>query len=154
MNEARSLAESMERVGKFYRAEFNEPGEWASFVVERRAEPGLLGDISLKWDDGGDAEHGFVGEIGWTFAPENQGKGYTTEAARTVLKLAFESLGFQRVQARLDVENPSSRKLCERLGMTLEGTLRDNWYLKGEWTSEAIYSILLSEWQSQNSPGS
>lgn len=153
-NEARTLAECMERVGQFCSAKFDKPGEWASFVVERTDKPGLLGDLSFKWDIGGDADQGYVGEIGWTLAPESQGQGYATEAARAVLKMAFETLGFRRVQARLDAANAGSRKICERLGMTKEGELRDNWYLKGEWSSEAVYSILLSEWQSQNSPGS
>ncbi|NYE95512.1 RimJ/RimL family protein N-acetyltransferase [Psychromicrobium silvestre] len=149
-NEARSLAECMERVGRFSRAEFSKQGDWASFVVERADQPGLIGEIALKWEEGGDAQHGFVGEIGWTLAPEGQGHGYATEAARAVLALAFNTLGFRRIQARLDAANDGSRKICERLGMSREATLRDNWYLKGEWSSEAVYSILLSEWQQPN----
>ncbi|MCW1249851.1 GNAT family N-acetyltransferase [Acaricomes phytoseiuli] len=145
LNEARSLAQSMERVGRMSQEEPLRPGQWAVFAVELRHAPGLLGSVDLKWDEGGDEQHGLVGEIGWIFAPEARGKGYATEAARALCDLAFERLGFYRLQARLDAANTASARLCERLGMQHEGTLRENMYLKGEWTSEAIYGMLRTE---------
>lgn len=147
LGEARSLAECMERIGKFNQQKFSQEGDWASFAVELVDQPGLLGEIAFKWEAGGDAEHGYVGEIGWTLAPQAQGKGYATEAANAVLDLAFGQLGFHRVHARLDAVNVGSRKICERIGMQREALLRENWYLKGEWSTEAIYAILRSDWQ-------
>lgn len=38
--------------------------------------------------------------------------------------------------------NRASAAVCERLGMEREGVLRNNMYLKGEWTSEAIYAVV------------
>ncbi|AJT41899.1 GNAT family N-acetyltransferase [Psychromicrobium lacuslunae] len=149
LGDARSLAECMERVGKFSQQKFSQEGDWASFAVELAEQPGLLGEIALKWGTGGDAEHGYVGEIGWTLTPQAQGKGYATEAARAVLELAFGQLGFHRLHARLDAANDGSRKICERLGMRAEGLFQQNWFLKGEWTSEAVYAILRSEWRAQ-----
>ncbi|WP_394939900.1 GNAT family N-acetyltransferase [Psychromicrobium sp. YIM B11713] len=148
LSDERSLAECMERVGKFCKQTFDREGDWASFAVERADQPGLLGEIALKWETGGDAEHGYIGEVGWSLAPQAQGMGYATEAARAVVDLAFGQLGFRRIQARLDAANDGSRKICERLGMTFEGVARENWYLKGEWSSEAMYALLRSEWQS------
>lgn len=148
LNDARSLAECMERVGRFSQQTFTKEGDWAGFVIELAEQPGLLGEIALKWEAGGDAEHGYIGEIGWTLAPAAQGKGFATEAARAVLNLAFGQLGFHRIQAILDAANDGSRKICERLGMRRDGVLRENWYLKGEWSSEAVYSLLRPEWRS------
>ncbi|ALO65844.1 hypothetical protein AS189_04225 [Arthrobacter alpinus] len=76
--------------------------------------------------------------------PAAQGKGYATEAARAVLELALDQLDFYRVEARLDARNAGSAGICERLGMQREGVLRNNMYLTGEWTSEAVYAVVRS----------
>ncbi|WP_113716092.1 GNAT family N-acetyltransferase [Arthrobacter dokdonensis] len=142
----RSYVQCMARIAKYVDDPFAGPGDWATFAVERAGRPGLVGELALKWSPGGQSENGNgserVGEIGWTLAPEAQGYGYATEAAQAVLHLAIDELGFHRVEARLDARNSASAAICERLGMRREGVLRDNMYLKGEWTSEAIYAVL------------
>ncbi|MDJ0312743.1 GNAT family protein [Arthrobacter sp. H35-D1] len=145
--EARSYAECMGRIAQYTQERFAGPGDWATFAVERIGVPGLVGELVLKWNDGGKPEGGGgtpgrVGEIGWTLAPAARGLGFATEAARAVLELAFDQLGFIRVEARLDARNRASAAICERLGMQFEGVLRENMYLKGEWTSEAIYAVV------------
>lgn len=143
--EARSYAQCMARIATYVEGRFEEPGHWATFAVELKGEPGLIGELALKWNEGGkpegpDPER--FGEIGWTLAPAARGKGYATEAARAVLELALDRLDFHRMEARLDARNSASAAICERLGMQREGVLRDNMYLKGEWTSEAIYATV------------
>lgn len=59
-------------------------------------------------------------ELGWMVAAEAQGRGIATEAARAALELCF-ALGAHRVSAQLDEENVASRRVCERIGMSLEG---------------------------------
>ncbi|NVM93457.1 GNAT family N-acetyltransferase [Arthrobacter wenxiniae] len=144
----RSYVQCMARIAKYVEDPFAGPGDWATFAVERAGLPGLVGELALKWNPGGRTGDGDgaerVGEIGWTLAPGAQGHGYATEAARAVLDLAIDHLGFHRVEARLDARNGASAAICERLGMRREGVLRDNMYLKGEWTSEAIYAVVRS----------
>ncbi len=141
----RSYAQCMERIGHYVEGTFERPGDWATFAIERKDRPGMIGEIALKWNSGGKPEVGVpgrFGELGWTLAPEAQGHGYATESARAVLELALGPWGFHRVEARLDARNTASAALCERLGMQREGVLRDNMYLKGEWTSEAVYATV------------
>ena len=145
--EARTYAQCMGRIAKYTEEPFAGPGDWVLFAMERIGVSGLVGELVLKWNDGGkpeagDGVPGRVGEIGWTLAPEVRGRGYATEAARAVMELAFDQLGFIRVEARIDARNRASAAICERLGMQLEGVLRENMYLKGEWTSEAIYAVV------------
>ena len=145
--EARSYAQCMARIARYVEEPFDEPGHWATFAVELQGQPGLIGEMALKWNEGGKPEGPQpqrFGEIGWTMAPAAQGKGYATEAARAVLELALEQLDFYRVEARLDARNKASAGICERLGMQREGVLRNNMYLKGEWTSEAVYAVVRS----------
>jgi RimJ/RimL family protein N-acetyltransferase len=85
-------------------------------------------------------------ELGWVISPDFQNLGYATEAARELIKLAFTDLAMHRVWAQLDPRNAASVRVCQRLGLRLEGHLREDMWLKGEWSDAAIYAILRSEW--------
>jgi RimJ/RimL family protein N-acetyltransferase len=109
-------------------------------AVERLAEPGLIGTVSLQI-----GEHR-QGEIGFLFHPDHQGRGYATEAARAMLRLAFEHYELHRVFGRLEPRNLASGRVLEKLGMRHEALLVENEWIKGEWQSEAIYALLDREW--------
>jgi len=57
-------------------------------------------------------------EIIWSLAPEAQGHGYATEAARAVLDYALGPLGLPEVLAEIDEGNTASARVAERLGLT------------------------------------
>ncbi|HTT11860.1 MAG TPA: GNAT family N-acetyltransferase [Burkholderiaceae bacterium] len=63
-------------------------------------------------------------EIGWWCRKRYQRQGLITEAAREVIAYAFAHLGARRVFALGDDANAASWRVCERAGMTYEGTLR------------------------------
>ena len=65
-------------------------------------------------------------EIGYWCRKRFQGQGYITESTETIAKFAFETLGAQRVEIRCDSKNVKSQRIPDRLGFTLEGTLRNN----------------------------
>jgi RimJ/RimL family protein N-acetyltransferase len=86
------------------------------------------------------------GEIGVVFHPDHSGRGYATEAARRLLRLAFEELELHRVIGRLDARNEASARLMQRLGMRREAHFVENQFNKGQWESELVYAILRDEW--------
>ena len=59
-------------------------------------------------------------EILFSLEPGSWGRGYAYEASLAVLREAFEAAGLERVVGRCDVPNLASKRLLERLGMTLE----------------------------------
>ncbi|WP_313891916.1 GNAT family N-acetyltransferase [Psychrobacillus sp.] len=63
-------------------------------------------------------------EIGYWIDSKFEGKGLMTEACARITEFAFEELQANRVEIRCDSENVRSRSVAERLGYTLEGTLR------------------------------
>ncbi|KGE10389.1 hypothetical protein LA03_10000 [Burkholderia gladioli] len=63
-------------------------------------------------------------EIGWWGRTSFGGKGLMSEAVRAVLAFAFSNLAANRVEAVTDDLNLRSWRLCERVGMDLEGVLR------------------------------
>jgi RimJ/RimL family protein N-acetyltransferase len=88
-----------------------------------------------------------LGEIGFVLHPDHAGRGYASEASLVLLRLGFEELGLHRIIGRCDARNNASARLMERLGMRREAHLRENEFIKGEWTDELIYAMLASEWQ-------
>jgi RimJ/RimL family protein N-acetyltransferase len=104
---------------------------------------GVVGDVVLFWRS---REHR-AGEIGWVQSPAHSGRGYATEAARALLRLAFDGLGLHRVVARVDLRNEPSARMCRRLGMRQEAHLVENEWFKGEWSSELDFAILDREWE-------
>jgi RimJ/RimL family protein N-acetyltransferase len=90
------------------------------------------------------------GEIGWTLHPDFTGRGYAAEAARAVLRLAFEELELHRVIAELDPRNNASIALCKRLGLREEAFFVKDLWFKGDWADTGMYAILRDEWLATN----
>jgi RimJ/RimL family protein N-acetyltransferase len=105
-------------------------------------ESRTIGEIILLMDSALDARL----EIGWIFHPDAGGRGYASEAARAVIDLCFRTLRAHRVIAKLDPRNGPSARLAERLGMRHEGVMREDHFLKGEWASTSVYSLLIGEY--------
>lgn len=63
-----------------------------------------------------------------------------------LLARSIMSRGYRRIEWRCSPENVASSRAAARLGFTLEGTLRQTHWLKGEnWDTE-VWSILDHEW--------
>jgi RimJ/RimL family protein N-acetyltransferase len=117
-------------------------GEGVTLAVTLRSDGRLLGAISLEINrDGTWAEMGYwIGKPYW-------GQGYCTEAAREMLRYAFEAIGLHRVQARHFPRNPASGRVMQKIGMTCEGRQRQHVKKWGEYLDLEIYGILEGEWR-------
>lgn len=60
-------------------------------------------------------------ELGWTIAPEFQGRGFATEGARRLLQYAFNELDRPHVISLIHRDNTPSIRVAERLGEKVEG---------------------------------
>ena len=102
------------------------PKAWASgdaavFGVTDRSSGELLASVGLHFDRGRDDG---IAEIGyWTAAPA-RGRGITTEAVAAVCAWGFDDCGVQRLEWYAEVGNVPSRRVAEKVGFTIEGTLR------------------------------
>lgn len=87
-------------------------------------------------------------EIGWTWIGKPyQGTGVNEQIKYLMLKYSFETLGFERVEAKTDVLNTPARKAMKRLGMIEEGVLRSHTLMtSGRRRDTIFYSVLKSEW--------
>lgn len=64
--------------------------------------------------------------LGYCLTEASWGQGYATEAARSMLDWAFETLDLNRVQSEADTRNVGSYRVLEECGFTREGTLRQD----------------------------
>jgi RimJ/RimL family protein N-acetyltransferase len=72
-------------------------------------------------------------------------------AVPPVISHCFTRLNAHRIEARIEPENVSSRRLAAKLHFTEEGLLRDWLCVAGAFRSIVMYSLLRAEW-SQASP--
>ena len=121
-----------------------QPGQpgWFQFAIALKDSDVLIGDCALRTDE----YDSRMGEIGFTLSRGHQGQGLGTEAVRTLLGYAFDTLGMHRVIGVTDVKNTASVRTLERVGMRREGHfLQDAWY-KGAWCDDYLYAMLGREW--------
>lgn len=85
--------------------------------------------------------------IGWCMGKRWWGQGIMPEAARAVLQYLFTEIGFNRIAAYHDKNNPKSGRVMQKIGMLREGTLRANGKNNQGIVDEVYYSILKEEYE-------
>lgn len=86
-------------------------------------------------------------ELGCWLEPAAQGRGLVSEACRALVRWAFETRGMRRIEWRCRAANARSGSVAQRLGMTLEGTLRQSWPIDGAYDDTQIWALLAHEWR-------
>lgn len=85
-------------------------------------------------------------EFGLELAPEHWGRGFASEAARTILNFGFRDLGVQEIHGVTITENVRVQRLVERLGFTkVETRPGPDWMSDRGW-SETVWGITAAKW--------
>ena len=94
-------------------------------IVERvaggatgRPTSGPVGAIGLH------ARDPTMREVGYWMAPWARGRGIMTQAVRLVCRWGFDELDLGRIEWWANVGNHASRRVAEKAGFTMEGTVR------------------------------
>lgn len=85
-------------------------------------------------------------EIGYALASEYWNLGIVTEATKRIVAFLFNEVGFNRLEARCNENNPGSYRVMEKIGMTCEGLLRKQLKINGMFLDQRTYSILKEEY--------
>lgn len=86
-------------------------------------------------------------ELGYWLAPALWRRGLMTEAARAVMRFAFEALGLHKLTVGCVAENDGSRRVIEKCGFRFVGRLEDDVFRAGRWWSQLRYELLAREWR-------
>lgn len=141
-----STKDGQELVDSMQGTEPGVPGEWFQLALEDRSSGVLVGDLAFHVD----AEEPREAEVGFTVAPDQQRKGYGTEALTGLLDWAFPSFGLHRVIAVTDALNAPAAGLLESIGMRREAHFIENIFFKGDWGSEFQFAVLKREWDARH----
>lgn len=100
---------------------------------------------------GGTGLHPRIGEggleIGYWISARRVGRGYATEAAAALTRVAFEVHGVERMEIRCDPANERSASVPRKLGYTLDATLRANVRgIDGARRDTMVWSLLRPEY--------
>jgi RimJ/RimL family protein N-acetyltransferase len=92
-----------------------------------------------------DPDDACAGELGWRLPRARWGQGYAVEGAGALLRHAVDGLGLTRAWAETMAVNARSRRVMERLGMTLVRTYVGQWDepLPGWEQGEVVYELTL-----------
>jgi RimJ/RimL family protein N-acetyltransferase len=96
---------------------------------------GMMG-VNAEWKPYAQAE------IGYTLLPHVCGQGYGSEALAAVCDFLLNECEFHKLKASVVEGNWASRRILEKNGFLLEGTLRDNYLLRGEWVNDWVFGRL------------
>ncbi len=103
----------------------------------------LVGNAEL---DGVDLRRSHA-ELGYWVRTDRARRGYATEAARAMVAYAFATLRVHKVKADVAVGNHGSARVLEKLGFTLEGTLREERKVGGVFVDHWRYGLLSREYR-------
>ncbi|WP_333809751.1 GNAT family N-acetyltransferase [Flavobacterium sp.] len=84
----------------------------------------------------------FRTELGYMISPEHKGKGYVTEAVKTLLDFAFNTLNFHSIEAVIDSRHIASERVLQKNGFEKEAHFKENFFYNNEFTDTVIYSLL------------
>jgi RimJ/RimL family protein N-acetyltransferase len=123
-------------------------GGWVQLAVTL-PDGTLVGDVAV-WLDAA----GTFAMVGYTLAPEHQGRGYAVEAVSAVIDWLWAGGPGQppvhRIAATLDPANLASARVLEACGFEYVGTAREAALVRGNWADDARFSLLPSDWEAWN----
>ena len=97
-------------------------GLWA---VDLKGTGEMIGQCGLTWQDWNGRQ---VLEVGYLFRRSVWGQGYATEAAVACKEYAFTVLGVDEVFSIIPEYNLPSRRVAQRNGMAVRGSLVKHYY--------------------------
>lgn len=120
--------------------------DYYNWVIELKETGEVIGNISVVQVK----ENIQCAELGYCMGTRWWGAGIMPEAGKAVVKYLFEEVGFNRIAATHDKNNPKSGRVMQKIGMTYEGMLRKAGFNNQGIVDEVWYSILREEYQNGN----
>lgn len=118
-------------------------GPWYQFIVERKEDGLLVGDLGAGFDVPGERQV----ELGYRILPEHHRQGYAREAVAALIDWLIAEHGIHRLVGVAAALNHASTSVLRSLGFRREGRFRQSFLCDGEWLDDEYYALLASEWR-------
>lgn len=112
------------------------------FVFERKSDS-LAGGCQLSNVRQGIAQS--AATLGYWMGKNYAGQGLMTDAVITLVRHAFDRIGFHRIEAACIASNAASRRVLAKAGFTAEGTARKYLKINGEWQDHLLFAIVAGD---------
>jgi ribosomal-protein-alanine N-acetyltransferase len=86
-------------------------------------------------------------ELGYVIGQQYWRQGIVRESVNALLQYGFTTLELNRIEARCNDDNIASERVMQSVGMSYEGTLREDRFIKGIWRNTKVYSMLSKEFR-------
>jgi RimJ/RimL family protein N-acetyltransferase len=113
------------------------------FAVEELVSGELDGSAQLWGID----THNRSAHLGFTLRPAYRGRGLGADTIRVLCDYGFRVRGLHRLQVDTLASNAAARAASEAAGFTIEGQLRSNSWVDGQFLDEVLLGQLASEWK-------
>lgn len=120
-------------------------GTGQQLVVVRNEDTKVVGTVLLFKFDEGSARV----ELGYVLGRQYWKQGLMHEALKAVCAHAFTAMEIRRMEAEVNPMNFGSNALLQRVGFSLEGTMRQRWVAKGVAYDTNFYGYLAEDWQAR-----
>ena len=118
-------------------------GSYACFAVTLVTDDTAIGIFQLR-----ELEPGFgTAEWGFAIGSPYWGTGAYQDGAELLVRFAFEQVGVHRLEARAAVRNGRGNGALRKIGAVQEGLLRKSFLKNGEYIDQALWTILVEDWQ-------
>jgi RimJ/RimL family protein N-acetyltransferase len=131
-----------EFVGWFLDHQKQNPRIKFQLAITLKSDNLLIGNCGIRMDKANSLE----ADIGYELDPQYWNHGYASEAANAIVDFGFSNFNLHRVWSWCVADNLGSAHVLEKLGMRLEGRLRENEHYKGRWWDTLMYGMLADEW--------
>ncbi|NLJ64266.1 MAG: GNAT family N-acetyltransferase [Christensenellaceae bacterium] len=112
------------------------------FVIVVKDSGNMIGTIGItKY-----SKQDFSAEIGYSLSPDYWGRGFGTEALKSIICYSFNTLKLKRLVAICDTRNIASIKLLEKCGFKREEHIPKGMLLKGEYVDLYQYGFLAEDY--------
>ncbi|MGG3801963.1 GNAT family protein [Metabacillus fastidiosus] len=102
----------------------------------------VVGTMTLRVDK----QHN-KGELAYWVGKNYWGNGYATEAARAIMNFGFKELILNRIWAMALSKNPASIKVMKKVGMEIEGTLKQPILQAEVYEDVEVYGVIKSDYR-------
>lgn len=129
---------------KFIEMAANSSDTEKHFVIETIAESKYLGGTSFHAINWLNRSAG----LGITIGDKScWGRGYGTDAMRTMMRLGFDKMNLHRLWLHVHEYNPRAIASYDKLGFKREGVLRKERFLRGRYYDTIVMGILEDEYR-------
>ncbi|MHA1810273.1 MAG: GNAT family N-acetyltransferase [Candidatus Heimdallarchaeaceae archaeon] len=122
-------------------------GEAFTFAIIHKGSEEFLGTVALKRINRINRGASLSVSI---HNPENQNKGYGTDATRCILKIGFNVLNLHRIELHVYEFTANAVHVYEKLGFKKVGVRREASYIIGKYRNDLVMDILEDEFDELN----